>query len=343
MKGLSQHILENKELEFIYKNILDAFNYTIQINESEGLFDTCEDLSDYLLSLFTKGVSYGKFEMHNPEVYVYQNTVTKNDFKKLFCDKLRCDFYISRKYHSIHAVTHSGENNIGQPDVIGIFIPSSKDVSLYELKKNIIHELLHFYGAELMYNVTKNNYFGTTKFKSFLLSSKTLDEALLGDLIYELQKNELNSFIGMLKPEIDKLQKDNPNEAFKSLQQTNVFNEIICLYTFFKKYEKYDKDILDKSRYKSILDIYRQSLEIIKKKPCNDENYKLYSDLKSKVFKAYKKFTEVIGKMCARYANKENLKYRKYPQEHIDLSSFNENYIVDYFGEWSEFVYEDLY
>lgn len=344
MKDLSQCIIESNELEKIYNNILESFNFMYQINESEGLFDNCEELADYLLSLFTKGVSYGKFEMNSPEIYSYQNTITKNDFKKLFCDELRCDFYISRKYRGIHAVTHSGENKkSGKPDVIGIFVPP-KEISLYDLKGTIIHELLHFYGAEMIYDVdNKSNYFNTTKFKSFMLSPKTLDEAVLGDLIYELQKNELNSFAGMLKPEIDKLQKDDPNEAFKELQKTDVFNEIISLYTFFKKNEKYDEDILKNSRYKSILDIYRKSVSVINGKECKDEDYKLYTDLKSKVFKAYKKFTEVIGKMCAKYANKENLKYRKYPKEKVDLSSFNENQIIDYFGIWSELVTETLF
>lgn len=344
MKTLSQCIIENNELEKIYNNILESFNFIYQINESEGLFDTCEELADYLLSLFTKGISYGKFKMYSPEVYSYHNTITKDDFKKLFCNKLRCDFYISRKYRGIHAVTHSGENKEpGKPDVIGIFAPT-EEISLYDLKGTIIHELLHFYAAEMMYNVdNKSDYFNTTKFKSFMLSHKTLDEALLSNLIYELQKNELNSFVGMLKPEIDKLQIDDPNEAFKALQKTNVFNEIICLYTFFKKNEKYDENILKNSRYKSLLDIYRKSVSIINNKECTDENYKLYTDLKSKVFKAYKKFTKVIGKMCARYANKENLKYRKYSKEKVDLSKFNENYIIDYFGMWPDLVYETLF
>ncbi|MCH5167557.1 MAG: hypothetical protein J1F35_06640 [Erysipelotrichales bacterium] len=344
MKTISEFLLERLELEKIYNNILNSFNLTYQLNESEGLFKDCEELADYILSLFTKGVSYGKFKMNSPEVFSYQNTITKEDFRKLFCDKLRCDFYISKKYHSIHAVTHSGENiNKGNPDVIGIFLPTKK-ISLYELKGAIIHELLHYYGAQMMFNIdSKNNYFDTTKFKSFYLQYQNLDDALLGDLIYEIQKNELNSFAGMLKTEIDKLQKDDPNEAFKSLQETKIFKEIISLYLFFKENKKYNKDKLEKSRYKNIINIYRDSKEIIDRKNCNDKDYQLYSDLKSKIFKAYSKFTEVIGKMCSKYANKEQIKYRKYSQEEINLSSFNENYIVDYFDEWSEFVYENLF
>ena len=344
MKRISEFITERSELEKIYNNILYSFNLISQINESEGLFTNCEELADYILSLFTKGISYGKFEMKSPEVFSYQNTITKKDFRNLFCDKLRCDFYISRKYHSIHAVTHSGENiNKGKPDVIGIFFPPKK-ISLYELKKTIIHELLHYYGAQIIFNInSKNNYFNTTEFKSFQLQYKDLDDALLGDLIYELQKNELNSFAGMLKPEIDKLQKDNPNDAFKSLQKTKVFKEIISLYLFFKQYEKYDKDKLEKSHYKNLINIYRKSKEIIDKKKCEDKDYQLYSDLKSKIFKAYKKFTEVIGKMCSKYANNEQMKYRKYDKEEIDLSTFNESYMIDYFNEWAEFVHENLF
>lgn len=344
MKKLTEFIVERSELEKIYNNIFDSFNLIYQINESAGLFEDCEELADYILSLFTKGVSYGKFEMKSPEVFSYQNIITNEDFKKLFCDKLRCDFYISRKYKSIHAVTHSGENiEKNKPDVIGIFLPPKK-ISLYELKENIIHELLHYYGGQMMFNTnSKNNYFDTTKFKSFQLQYKDLDDALLGDLIYELQKNELNSFAGMLKPEIDKLQKDDPNDVFKSLQETNVFKEIISLFIFFKENNKYDRNKLEKSRYKNLLNIYRKSKEIISKKKCEDKDYQLYSDLKSKIFKAYKKFTEVIGKMCSKYANKDQMKYRKYDNEEIDLSTFNENYVIDYFDEWPEFVYESLF
>lgn len=234
MKKISDYILshtiQSTELERLYINIVESFD--IIINESEGLFDTCEELADYLLSIFTKGISYGKFTMNGPEVFSYQNTITKSDFKKLFCNKLRCDFYISRKYHAIHAVTHSGDNvEINKPDVIGIFLPT-EEISLYELKGAIIHELLHFYGAQMMYErkpkpnskpKQKPNYFDTTRFKSFYLRYNDVDEALLGDIMYELQKNELNSFSGMLKPQIDKFQEEDPNKCFKKLQDNSVF------------------------------------------------------------------------------------------------------------------------
>lgn len=280
-------------LEFFYRTdkrfLLEHFSKT-NLNEAYGVFDGCEELSDYICDELGKGY------VTNP-MQINVNNEWVKDIKISFFDNATNDYDAS--YAPVGSKITNGQF---EPLVLNVGFDSLYNRN--ELKVALMHELTHAYedynrrenGKDSLVDVGEK--FGY--FKNISGSYKTKNEEYVSSLLYYITSFEKNAHIAQFVGEL----RNNPNR-FKSVEEVTNFLKQTEIYTTYEAVNSLIEELLDFTDK----DFQNYIMKIFKK--YSNYNFKNFNQLckwlKKKQYEIQRKFNTLIPKITYDYLSHGNL------------------------------------
>ena len=205
------------------------------ILEKQGIFNGCEDIANEIVLQFieeTQKIKERKFTFefdaskYNP---IFRNKIIINVKFKDFSEK---------KYKLISTSDFAENEDLLKQAISGELLYSDEEIkdaklkpleiniesdifeiNLYDLKGLIMHELTHLYTAIIFFDKGEN-YFNR---KYYSPDDWENDSEYL---LYFVQKDEVNSWVTEMKPEIDKIKRKGFDNVFNELKNSKTFAKI---------------------------------------------------------------------------------------------------------------------
>lgn len=295
------------------------------ILEKQGIFNGCEDIANELVKLIIKETKKGIEENKNIQV-----VFDASKYNPIFRDNIIVNIkYKFIQNNNIDATTSFDEETLFKYETGRLALSQEQvkkleskpykidieanieEINLYDLKGMLMHELTHFYTAIIFYNKNEN-YFGRTYYKPE--DWKNDSEYLL----YFVQKDEVNSWVTEMKPELDRIKTKGFDNVFNKLKENNTFKKIIHYKNIFNQDNKlFDFKENDLEDYPNL---YRKHFNT------KDNDHEIYLNTKYKINKAYNQLYRTVVKMCYEYKGDEDFIYYEFGKENFKPWKYLEKY-----------------
>lgn len=272
------------------------------IFEKQGIFNGCEDIANELTVQIIDKIYNYKVDKYNRLEFSFD----ASKYNPLFKNEIVIDIAFTSKLEAneIIANTSTDDNKEFEFDQGRLFLSdeeiadirrkpfkieidcNQEKINIYDLKGLLMHELTHFYVAIVFYN-KKDNFFNIDYYSPNDWKNQSQN------LLYYIQKEEINAFVAELKGDLDKIKKTGFDNVLNRLKRLKKFLDIIKFKDIFNTYWiDFDFESVGLKEYPKLYN---------EKKNTNLSDKKIFEITKNAIFKAYNQLYKNIIKMIYEY------------------------------------------